>query len=615
MSPVSIMKAIFLQPKICKPLGIFTPIKLVSTRQFWRRASILNRLKRKLLAQKACLALLTAFFGHAVSSQEDKNLPQHTQLLSYETLRSEMFIPDFSYAGYQNGEQRLPVAEGVVIDVAKFGALANDGQDDSAAIQRAFDAANKIEQPVIIRFEAGTYRITSVLRINRSDFVLQGQGAGAMGTELHFPRPLRHVDRSPSLDELRTYIRRLDKRQKEPDLNINEYFSEYSWSGGFIWIQAPDTRPAPYLEELDPSIEVLSAITSGVRGEDQFTVADSSAIKAGQIIQLQWLNRAGQGSGILKAIYGEHHALAGSHHWTFKERPLVRQTVRVKSIEGNRVTIADALLHDIDDTVPAQAASWIGLVNIGIEDMHLSFPDSPTFGHHLEEGYNGIYFTSAFDSWARNLKVTNADSALLSYNSANLTFENIVTDGNRTAHYAVHMGNVHNVIAKDLRVLNRVRHSLTFNTQSTKCVYQNAEVFVAPVLDQHAGANHQNLFDAVILHAPVREQDGKKTIAVYDGSGAGYWQPGHGGYNTTWNLKILVSGGAHPGDKVTLQGVDEGPMAIIVGIHGNREFELDYRPKPLISILNTQVAEIPSLYDHQLSERMKASESASSNSE
>lgn len=526
-----------------------------------------------------------------------------------------MFIPDFSYAGYQNGEQRLPVAEGVVIDVAKFGALANDGQDDSAAIQRAFDAANKIEQPVIIRFEAGTYRITSVLRINRSDFVLQGQGAGAMGTELHFPRPLRHVDRSPSLDELRTYIRRLDKRQKEPDLNINEYFSEYSWSGGFIWIQAPDTRPAPYLEEFDPSIEVLTAITSGVRGENQFAVVDGNAIKPGQIIQLQWLNRAGQGSGILKAIYGEHHALAGSHHWTFKERPLVRQTVRVRSIEGNRVTIADALLHDINNTVPAQAASWIGLVNIGIEDMHLSFPESPTFGHHLEEGYNGIYFTSAFDSWARNLKVTNADSALLSYNSANLTFENIITDGNRTAHYAVHMGNVHNVIAKDLRVLNRVRHSLTFNTQSTKCVYQKAEVFVAPVLDQHAGANHQNLFDAVTLHAPVREQDGKKTIAIYDGSGAGYWQPGHGGYNTTWNLKILVSGGAHPQDKVALEGVDEGPMAIIVGIHGNREFELDYRPKPLISIVNTQVAEIPSLYDHQLSERMKASASALSNSE
>lgn len=569
----------------------------------------------KQLATNAAAALFVILSGHVGIASADINSNQTPKLMSYETLRGEVFIPDFSYAGYKNGLQELTVAKGIIIDVAKFGATPNDNQDDSVAIQRAFDAANKIEEPVIIRFESGTYRITSVLKISRSDFVLQGKGAGAMGTELHFPRPLRHIDKSASLDELRTYIRRLDKRQKEPKLNVNEYFSEYSWSGGFIWIQAPNTRPAPYLEEFDPPIDVLSEISSGVRGENQFTVADTSAITPGQIIQLQWLNRAGQGSGILKAIYGEQHALAGSHHWTFKDRPLVRQTVRVKSIEGNKVTIADALLHDIDDKVPAQVASWRGLVNIGIEDMHLSFPNSPSFGHHLEEGYNGIYFTSAFDSWARNLKVTNADSALLSYNSANLTFENIVTDGNRIAHYAVHMGNVHNVIAKDLRVLNHVRHSLTFNTQSTKCVYQNAEVFVAPVLDQHAGANHQNLFDAVTVHAPVREQNGKKAIAIYDGSGAGYWQPGHGGYNTTWNLKILVSGGAHPGDKVVLEGVDEGPMAIIVGIHGNREFEIDYRPEPLISILNTKATEIPSLYDHQLSERLKALAPASSRTE
>ena len=577
--------------------------------------SILTQYKQKTFIQVAIPALLTALSGHIAASENAKTQGQKEPLLSYKTLIDEVFIPDFSYAGYKNGLQELTVAKGIIIDVAKFGATPNDNQDDSVAIQRAFDAANKIEEPVIIRFESGTYRITSVLKISRSDFVLQGQGAGAMGTELHFPRPLRHIDKSASLDELRTYIRRLDKRQKEPDLNVNEYFSEYSWSGGFIWIQAPNTRPAPYLEEFDPPIDVLSEISSGVRGENQFTVADTSAITPGQIIQLQWLNRAGQGSGILKAIYGEQHALAGSHHWTFEDRPLVRQTVRVTGIEGKKVTIADALLHDIGDTVPAQVASWTGLVNIGIEDMHLSFPDSPSFGHHLEEGYNGIYFTSAFDSWARNLKVTNADSALLSYNSANLTFENIVTDGNRTAHYAVHMGNVHNVIAKNLRVLNRVRHSLTFNTQSTKCVYQNAEVFTAPVLDQHAGANHQNLFDAVTVHAPAREQDGKKAIAIYDGSGASYWQPGHGGYNTTWNLKILVSGGAHPGDKVALEGVDEGPKAIIVGIHGNREFEIDYRPTPLVSILNTEVKEIPSLYDHQLGERLQGLASPSSNNE
>jgi hypothetical protein len=151
-----------------------------------------------------------------------------------------------------------------------------------------------------------------------------------------------------------------------------------------------------------------------------------------------------------------------------------------------------------------------------------------------------------------------------------------------------------------------VRHSLTFNTQSTKCVYHNAEVFTSPVLDQHAGANHQNLFDNVTVHAAAQQGDGTKAIALYDGSGAGYWQPGHGGYNTTWNLNVLVTGGARPDERVTLQGLDEGPMALIVGVHGNREFELDYRPKPLVSVINARINHIPSLYNYQLSQRINS---------
>ena len=555
---------------------------------------------------EASTAELVIQDGNASSLDAGGQNFEKDTLMSYETLKAVTYLPDFSYAGYHNGLKEVPPATGFVIEVADFGALPNDGIDDSAAIQKAFDAASVTPGPVIIRFESGTYRVTDILRITRSNFVLQGKGSGLHGTHLHFPRPLRQIDRSGSLNELRDYLRKLDKRQVEPSSNVDEFFSEYSWSGGFIWVQAQGTRPAPYLEEFDLPIAVLSEITSGVRGKPEVFVTNPRELEIGQIVQIQWINRTGPDAAILKSIYGEQFGLAGSHHWTFKERPLVRQTVRIERIEGAKVTLADVLLHDIDETLPAQVASWQGLVNVGIEDMHLSFPDAPSFGHHLEEGYNAVYFTGAFDSWVRNLKVTNADSALLSYNSANLTFENVVTDGSRTAHYSVHMGNVHNVIAKNLRVLNRVRHSLTFNTQSTKCVYQNAEVFMAPVLDQHAGANHQNLFDAVTLHAAASEKDGNKVIAIYDGSGAGYWQPGHGGYNTTWNLKILVTGGAHPSEQVILEGKDEGPMAIIAGIHGNRKFKLDYRPKPLVAHINTAIADIPSLYNHQLQLRLNA---------
>ena len=525
--------------------------------------------------------------------------------MSLETIMDGGVIPDFSYAGYQNGLGGVPQAMGTVIEVADYGAVADDGVDDSAGIQRAIDAANDVSGPVIVRFAAGTYRVTSVLRITRSDFVLQGQGAGDQGTRLHFPRPLKHVDKSSSLDELRSYLRQLNKRQIEPASNIDEYFSEYSWSGGFIWVQKPGTRPAPYLEAYDPTITVLTSIKSGLKGDNEIVVNDPGNLAVGEIIQIQWINRDGPEGSIIRSIYGDRSELAGSHHWTFENRPLVRQTVRITDVDGQNITLADVLLHNADASLPAQIAPWSGLEQVGIEDLHIDFPDSPTFGHHLEEGYNGIYYTSAFDSWARNLKVTNADSGLLSYNSANLTLENIVTDGNRMAHYAVHMGNVHNVLAKNLRVFNPVRHSLTFNTQSTKCVYHNAEVFVSPVLDQHAGANHQNLFDNITVHATVQQHNGTKAIALYDGSGAGYWQPGHGGYNTTWNLNVLVTGGANPNERVTVQGLDEGPMALIVGLHGNREFELDYRPKPLLTVINTRINHIPSLYNYQLSQRIE----------
>jgi len=166
------------------------------------------------------------------------------------------------------------------------------------------------------------------------------------------------------------------------------------------------------------------------------------------------------------------------------------------------------------------------------------------------------------------------------------------------------MGNVHNVLAENITIMNPVLHSLTFNTQSTKCVYKNAVVLVTPTLDQHAGANHQNLFDNVTLHMRAVDKGDGPEAPVFDGSGAGYWQPGHGGFNTTWNLRVMITGGAYPDETVTIQGLDEGPMARIVGLHGNRTFKLDYRPAPYVEMLNQEVDSAPSLYEYQLKKRL-----------
>ena len=518
------------------------------------------------------------------------------------------YLPDFSYAGFENGARAVPAATGRIVSVAEFGAKPDDGIDDSDAVLAAIAAANGIRGPVRIRFEAGRYRISEVLRIERSDIVIQGAGSGPGGTTIAFPLPLAQVETGKSLDELRQYLRKHDKRQVEPDANIDSYFSEYSWSAGFIWVQKPGTRPAPYLTEFDPPIETLADISAGKRGENTVQVTTAASLSAGDVLQIHWTNTVGPDAAIIDSIYGEDVEV-GSHHWSFPERPLVRQTARIEHIDGNTVTLSDPLLHDVREELPASFAGWSHLTNVGIEDLHLEFPVAPWFGHHMERGYNGIYLTSAFDSWVRNVRITNADSGILTYNSANLTLQDIVTDGSRPAHYGVHMGNVHNVLAERVVVFNPILHSLTFNTQSTKCVYKDATVWNSAVLDQHAGSNHQNLFDNVTLYVEARRVDDQVKVTVFDGSGAGYWQPGHGAFNTAWNLNVLITSGARSDETVLVEGLDEGPAARIVGLHGNRTLQLDYRPEPYVESLNSRIAGIPSLYDYQLANRMQGSHS------
>ena len=515
-------------------------------------------------------------------------------------------LPDFSYAGYNHGVGEIPVFDKTVIDVVEYGAIANDGRDDSVAILKAIKVANEVQGPVVLAFPQGRIIVSEILRINRSNIVLRGFGSGEQGTELFFPRPLRIVDKGESLSELNEYLRKYDKRQKEKHNNINEFFSEYSWSGGFIWVQKEGTRAAPYLSKNDPPIIVKAVATAGKAGELTVTVKSSKKVKVGDVLELQWFNKKGEKGPLVNELYGQTDVKIGSRHWTETKRPLVRQKTQILAIDGKTLTISDPLLHTISDQLPAQFARWDHLTNVGIEDLKLTFPNSPSFGHHLEQGYNGVYFTSVFNGWIRNLAFANADSGILTYNSANLTISDIETTGDRVGHYSVHVGNVHNVLVRNLIVNNPVIHSLSLNTQSTKSVFLNSHVFKTPVLDQHAGANHQNLFDNTHLYVTARrDKKGKAFYPVWDGSGAGYWQPGHGRYNTTWNLKVNILGGAARTEMVTLLGKAEGPDARIVGISGNREFKVDYRPAAYMERLNKSMDDVPSLYIWQLSQRLQ----------
>lgn len=571
---------------------------------------------RSFLAGTFTLVSLSLMAGCLSSSPEVQTSTLVPAILSQPGSPNAPVLPDFSYAGYGFGVTAIPNDPGTVFQATDFGVVADDENDDSKALLKALEVAATMPGRVTVLLPPGRIQISEVIPLDRSDLVLKGAGQNEKGTELYFPRPLSIVDTSNRQDELRDYLVREQKIEREPHQNINHLFSEYSWSGGFLLVGPKESRPVSYNGSEDHRDPIITEVVSGTQFERSLQVRSAENLTPGQVIQVQWFSENGEQSQILKSLYGDLSAWneaqsdaslklnIGSHHWNFPNRPVVSQATRIQSIDGNMIVIGDPLLHSISDIQPAVIADWQHLSQVGIEDMKLTFPLSPWFGHHLESGYNGIYLTGVFDGWVKNLTIENADSGILTDNAASLTIDNVVTTGEHKAHYSVHVGAVHNVLVRDLRVENPVVHPLSVNTRSTRSVFLRATVTRDGLLDQHSGSNHQNLFDNLTIHLSARRDAAGRWVApLWVGGGAGYWKPGHGLYNTNWNIRLIFDKPPPPGESVLVTSGLEGPGARIVGLHANRPVEVSYTPTAYIEGINSSVAAVPSLYEFQLSRR------------
>jgi hypothetical protein len=56
---------------------------------------------------------------------------------------------------------------------------------------------------------------------------------------------------------------------------------------------------------------------------------------------------------------------------------------------------------------------------------------------------------------------------------------------------------------------------------------------------------------------------------------------------------------------IKLDGMKDGPFARIIGINGNKTFEVNYQPMTMIKAVNEVFEKHPSLYNYQLTTRQK----------
>ena len=102
-------------------------------------------------------------------------------------------LPDFSRAGYRMGDASIPDIRGPVFDVTRFGAVPDDGKEDTAAVQRAVDAAGVAGGGVVFlpkgRYEIHQTPKSPYLTITSDHIVLRGEGSQDGGTVLFMEAP------------------------------------------------------------------------------------------------------------------------------------------------------------------------------------------------------------------------------------------------------------------------------------------------------------------------------------------------------------------------------------------------------------------------------------------
>lgn len=543
----------------------------------------------------SALIILVLFSPFSIMAQE---VPE---IISNKAVRTQNYLPDFSYAGYHFGESKIPNPKGTIVKATDYGVIANDELDDSKALVKAIKEASAIVGDVILELPAGKIILSDILYIERSNFILRGSGSGTGGTEIFCPRPMIYLKNQESLAELREYLTTTNKRQVEKENNIDLPFSQFAWSGGMIWTQVPNQRVKSYLEKYDSTPVVLAKVLQGKMGENTITVSDVNGLKVGDVVELDLFNKEGENAPILNAIYNKSNVKIGSSHWKNPTLALVKQQVQIVSLSKNKITFKTPLLLSITPNYEAILTEWKHLNEVGIEHLKITFPDAPRVAHHVEPGFNAIFLTRIFNSWVQDVTITNADSGILTEEIANVSIQDITTNGKNIAHYTVAMGGVHNVLVENLKVYNKAVHPLSFNTFATKNVYKNCELFTDPDLDQHAGVNFQNLFDAIKVHLTPKKDN---SYALFEGGGANYWKPSHGSYSTFWNINVNVLEG-NPNDTILLNGMEEGPFARIIGVTGNRKFNVKYGPDAYIEFINKALVSIPSLYEFQLGKRLQ----------
>ena len=433
-----------------------------------RRPHLADRRLAHAAVTAAAFAIVSCVAG-AASAQTSALWGAHGELWSPQSR-----LPDFSHAGYRAGEAPLPDVP-VAVSVLDFGAKGDGTADDGPAIQAAIDA---IDSGAVL-LPKGRYRLSQVLRVEKSGVVLRGEGSGPSGSVLV-------VDTSLS-DVLGADVK-------------------WSYSGGFLHFRSTEAG------------SLVAPVTKAAPRGDR-TLSASAALKPGQLIELRQVD---DGSGSL----GRHlHAeLANSGDCAYQVPLRFDWPVRVDAVDAGEVSLRQPLRTDVRAEWQPELWTLPALSEVGVEHLRVEFPDVPYAGHLKEPGYNAVFFSDGVvDAWVRDVTVVNADDAFLTESRVkNVSFVQVRTEG-RPGHHGFNLNQSADVLIDGFVLDSEWWHSVTVDHRTNGTVVTRGQSALPMSLDHHRDGPFENLFTELGAYG-------------FQSGGSACAGPQAGARNTYWNL-------------------------------------------------------------------------------
>ena len=296
--------------------------------------------------------------------------------LTYYPDKYGFVIPDFSQAGYKNG-QEIP-AVNIPDRTVIISPLPDEKADNTAHIQKAIDDvaayapdADGIRGVVLLK--AGLYNVDGTINLSADGVILRGEGNCYTEPEAS-----------------RSVIYGRNAAEKDKQLILMGSSSAHNWGNG------------------SGSDKVNIVNDKVMPGDRSFQVTDASAYSPGDLICIKfpttqsWLEAVMYGGNTKRDTEEKHRWKASNIDISYHRY--------VTKVDGNTIEVDAPVYYTLDKKY---ATSYIYKIpnpqnirrNIGIENLHIAFEPTPS-SSKVNAAQNCILMSSLENSWVKDVSMT-----------------------------------------------------------------------------------------------------------------------------------------------------------------------------------------------------------------